>query len=202
MSDDFFRTRHSLLSRLRHPSRTKEWNEAWDQFFEKYAPLIYHWCKRRGLDSSTCDDACQKVLLKLNAYLKKYDKERTFRSWLNKIVNNVLNDVMRADAKQHSAIAIYAQLVSEAAKDELCNLLAGERDRELFEVAARVVQEALRATPLKWKAFELKEIEHKTGKEAAAALEISLKSVLRYRDEVNGLLKKEIATLQEQDDAP
>ena len=49
-----------------------------------YAPAIYRWCVRRGLQDTDAQDVTQQVLLQLATKLPAftYDPARSFRAWL------------------------------------------------------------------------------------------------------------------------
>ena len=51
-------TRPSLLLRLRNPRDS----EAWGTFVETYTPLVYAYCRRRGLQASDVADVTQEVM--------------------------------------------------------------------------------------------------------------------------------------------
>src|SRR4051794_19657995 len=83
-------TRASLLARLRDPRDA----EAWGQFVELYAPLIFGWGRRRGLQDADAADLTQEVLRAVAASLPAagYDPAKgAFRGWLYAVTRNKLN---------------------------------------------------------------------------------------------------------------
>src|SRR5438874_2224044 len=84
-------TRPSLLLRL----RDLQDRQAWGQFVEVYAPLIYGYMRKRGLQDADAADLTQTCLRQVAARVGslEYDPRRgTFRGWLFTIVRNRLRD--------------------------------------------------------------------------------------------------------------
>src|SRR5579871_3726775 len=84
-------TRPSLLFRLRDPRD----DQAWGQFVEVYAPLVYDFARRRGLQDADAADLTQNCLRQVAAHVGslEYDPRRgTFRAWLFTIVRNKVRD--------------------------------------------------------------------------------------------------------------
>src|SRR4051812_17853344 len=82
-------TRVSLLVRIR--DRGDE--EAWRQFVALYAPLVYGFARRRGLQDADAADLTQAVLRSVAtaAGRLEYDPRRgSFRSWLFTVTRNPL----------------------------------------------------------------------------------------------------------------
>src|ERR1700758_5358810 len=80
-------TRASLLIRLRDPHD----KEAWGQFVRLYAPVIYGFARKRGLQDADAADLMQDVLRSLATALGRldYDPVRgTFRGWLFTVTRN------------------------------------------------------------------------------------------------------------------
>ena len=88
-------TASSLLLRLRQGSDA----DAWAIFSEVYAPLIYRYCTRRGLQDADAADLTQIVFHALAGQVRSltYEPRRgTFRGWLYSVVRNqILNFVHR-----------------------------------------------------------------------------------------------------------
>src|SRR5438270_7260333 len=80
-------TRASLLVRLRDPHD----KEAWGQFVQLYAPVIYGFARKRGLQDADAADLMQEVLRSVSraAGRLEYDPSRgSFRGWLFTITRN------------------------------------------------------------------------------------------------------------------
>ena len=83
-------TRASLLIRIRNP----EDSDSWTQFGEVYAPVVFRFLTRRGLQEADAGDVTQNVLLEVAKSIQKfeYEPERgKFRNWLATIARRQLN---------------------------------------------------------------------------------------------------------------
>jgi RNA polymerase sigma-70 factor (ECF subfamily) len=85
-----------LLRRLREPAP----DAAWKRFVALYAPLIFHWGRRQGLDATDAADLVQEVLAVLVVKLPEFqhDPTRRFRGWLRTITVNKARDFHRRQA--------------------------------------------------------------------------------------------------------
>jgi RNA polymerase sigma factor (sigma-70 family) len=72
-------------------------HSAWTEFFKCYDPLIRHWCRGYGLESSTLDDLCQYIWVELAGRMRtyQYDPGRTFRGWLRAFCHSRAVDLLR-----------------------------------------------------------------------------------------------------------
>jgi RNA polymerase sigma-70 factor (ECF subfamily) len=93
-------TRPSLLVRIRDVGD----REAWRQFVEVYAPLVYKFARRRGLQDADAADLTQEVLQAVAGASKRlvYDPDRgTFRAWLYTVARNKLRNALLARQRRH-----------------------------------------------------------------------------------------------------
>src|SRR4051794_28075980 len=82
-------TRASLLVRLRDPQD----GEAWRQFVQLYASVVYGFARRRGLQDADAADLMQDVFRAVSAAIGRldYDPQRgSFRSWLYTVTRSKL----------------------------------------------------------------------------------------------------------------
>lgn len=79
-------TSESLLIRLNQPSDQK----AWSEFVRLYAPLIFYWARKTGVQVQDSRDIVQDVLAIVFQKLPefKYDASGSFRGWLRTITLN------------------------------------------------------------------------------------------------------------------
>src|SRR2546423_15156005 len=78
---EFPPTRASLLVRLRDPQD----GTAWAEFVDLYAPLVYGYARKQGLQDADAADLCQDVLRAVAGAVGRldYDPQRgAFRNWL------------------------------------------------------------------------------------------------------------------------
>jgi len=76
----------SLLERLRQPFEPA----AWERFVSLYAPLIFSWGRRVGLQEPDAADLVQEVFVTLLQVLPafSYDRHKSFRRWLRALTLN------------------------------------------------------------------------------------------------------------------
>src|SRR6516164_7256878 len=80
-------TRASLLVRILDAQDV----QAWNQFVEIYAPLVYGFARRHGLQDADAADVTQEVMQSVSkaAHKLEYDPERgSFRGWLFTVTRN------------------------------------------------------------------------------------------------------------------
>src|SRR3954452_14023800 len=92
-------TRPSLLVRIRDAAD----REAWRQFVELYAPLVYRFARRRGLQDADAADHAQDDLhaVARSSERLEYDPhKRTFRGWLFTVARSKLHTFLRRRERQ------------------------------------------------------------------------------------------------------
>ena len=94
-------TATSLIFRLQ-----KNDADAWRQFVELYAPLIFHWCHQLRLEAQDGADIMQEVFAVAAQAIGRYQKRTngTFRGWLWTITQNKIRDHFRKNARRPQAM--------------------------------------------------------------------------------------------------
>lgn len=74
---------------------------AWQAFANLYAPLIYHWCQRCGLQAADAADIGQDVFRAVLASIGAFRRQGSgsFRGWLRVITRNKVRDLLRERVK-------------------------------------------------------------------------------------------------------
>src|SRR5437870_10804180 len=127
-------TRPSLLVRLRDP---RDW-QAWGQFVDAYAPLVYGYARKHHLQDADAADLTQDVLRAVAGALGRlnYDPERgSFRAWLFTVVRNKLrNFLTRRGRCQGSGDSATQDLLNAvpAAADEDSSVWDLEYEKRVF----------------------------------------------------------------------
>src|SRR5688572_31131907 len=94
-------TRASLLVRLRDSDDAG----AWQEFVRLYAPVIYGFARKRGLQDADAADLMQEVLRSVSAaaHRLEYDPARgTFRGWLFTVTRNKVFNFL--EARSHRVV--------------------------------------------------------------------------------------------------
>jgi RNA polymerase sigma-70 factor (ECF subfamily) len=89
---------------------------AFAPLYERYAPIVYHYCLRRLSQPETASDAAAAVFARAIAALPRFqpDPKRqgsTFRSWLFTIAHNVVIDTRRR-TRHHVSLDASAEILS------------------------------------------------------------------------------------------
>ncbi|MCM8532960.1 MAG: sigma-70 family RNA polymerase sigma factor [Lentisphaeraceae bacterium] len=87
---EFCPTRHTLLVRVRN----KNDHKSWEEFVFYYEKFIYIICRKFGLGHHDCQEAVQKVLLKLWSQLPEFEYKQgsRFRGWVYTLTSFVVKD--------------------------------------------------------------------------------------------------------------
>ena len=94
-------TSESLLIRLRQPGD----QQAWSEFVRLYAPLIFSWARKTGIQVQDSRDIVQDVLSIVFQKLPefRYERSKSFRGWLRTITLNKHREYCRRTKRLVSA---------------------------------------------------------------------------------------------------
>jgi RNA polymerase sigma-70 factor (ECF subfamily) len=171
---------------------------AWDEFVQRYRPMIRAWCLKWHLQESDADDVVQEVLVKLLGAIRKYqyDPARSFRSWLKTVTQHALADFVAARRKNPRQLGspINAIAESDDARTDLEQQIEDAYDAELLELAMHRVKK--RVKPATWDSFRLTVIDGASGAQAARQLEIPVAHVFVAKHRVQKMLQEEVRILK------
>jgi RNA polymerase sigma factor (sigma-70 family) len=191
-------TRLSLLIRL----RDHQDQQAWSQFVELYAPAIYGYARKRGLQDADAADLTQTCLRQVAAHIGslEYDARRgSFRGWLFTIVRNRLRNFLDQPQRLHqgSGDSAIHRLLENQPDSEADEAEDWEREYQcsLLAWAAEQVRPQVQETT--WQAFWQTAIEGKSGKEVAATLGLSVAAVYLAKSRIVSRLQALIHEVQE-----
>ncbi|HEY7423473.1 MAG TPA: sigma-70 family RNA polymerase sigma factor [Gemmataceae bacterium] len=193
-------TRPSLLLRLR------DWQdqEAWARFVEVYAPLIYGYLRKRGLQDADAADLTQTCLRQVAAHVGslEYDPRRdSFRGWLFTIVRNKLRDFHDRPHRlyQGSGDSQVQRLLENTRAPEADEVGEWEREYQgsLFAWAAEQVRPSVQETT--WQAFWQTAVEGKSGKEVARSLGLTTAAVYLAKSRVMARLRTLVREVREEE---
>ena len=183
-------TRATLLIRIRDQAD----REAWSQFVEIYAPLIYGFGRNRGLQDSDAADLTQDVLRSVAGAISRLDydpRKGTFRSWLFTIVRNRLRNELKAKARREQASGdsgVAARIEAEPSReDDWETTWQRDHQQRLFAWAAAQVEAEVE--PRTWQAFWRTTVDGSSGKAAAEELGMTLASVYLAKSRVMSKLR-------------
>jgi RNA polymerase sigma-70 factor (ECF subfamily) len=188
-------TRPSLLVRIRDPHDT----ESWKTFVSVYSPVVYRFCRSRGLQDADAEDVTQEVLAEVAKSIGafRYQPQRgRFRDWLWTVTRRMLG---RFSKKRAGA-------VPGLPDEELDRVATGAADAEWTDdFNAQVLRTALdnvrpHFEAHTWRAFELTWLENRPAAQAAAELGMVIDAVYLAKSRVLKRLEQEFRELV--DDVP
>ena len=189
-------TRPSLLVRLRDPQD----QDAWRTFLELYAPLIYGYGRKNGLQDADAADFTQNVLQAVSTSIGRLDYEPakgTFRGWLFTLARNQLSKWRRTQHQPQGTgdTENVEQLAAVPAPDEAGDWWETEYKRQRFLLASQRVKPNVHADS--WNAFWQTAVEGRDAAQVAAELQMKVGALYTAKSRVLALIKKEIEKLEE-----
>ena len=110
-------TQPSLLLRIRQPADSA----AWQQFVELYAPLVYGFLRKQGLQDADAADVAQDVLRTVAQRIGEleYDRSRgSFRGWLFSVVNSRIMDFRRRHQRERALVVQAAADIAQQDRED------------------------------------------------------------------------------------
>jgi RNA polymerase sigma factor (sigma-70 family) len=190
------RTGSLLLLLLGNPSDA----DCWSAFVDRYAPKIYGWCRKRGLQEVDAEDVTQEVLTqlvqKLGAF--RYDPNKgSFRGWLKTLTHHAWCDFLEKRRRAGMGDAnpeVLARLETLEGREDLATALAEVFDLELLAEAEARVQ--LQVSPRDWKIFRSLAVDGRPGPDMARELGMTVTAVLMAKSRVQQKLRQEVRRLE------
>jgi RNA polymerase sigma-70 factor (ECF subfamily) len=189
-------TRPSLLVRVRDPRD----QEAWRTFLDLYAPLIYGFGRKSGLQDADAADLTQTVLTAVSTSIGRLEYEPdkgTFRGWLFGVARNQLGKWRRSQRQPAaSGDTLDRERLAEHPAPEANDWWEHEYKRQCFLVAAERVRPLV--NDVSWQSFWRTAVEGQAAAEVAAQLQLSVGALYTAKSRVLALVKKEIQALVEE----
>jgi RNA polymerase sigma factor (sigma-70 family) len=192
-------TRVTLLARLRDGKDADSWRE----FVALYAPVVYGFARKRGLQDADAADLMQDVLRSVAAHMPQLEYDRakgTFRGWLYTITRNKVYNFLNSQRRRPRGTgdsAAQQRLEQEPSRD-------GEPDadweREYQKRLADQAMERVRGEfqPTTWQAFWKTAVDGRGAQQVAAELKMSPGAVYVAKSRVLSRLREEVQMLQEE----
>jgi len=191
----FVTTRLSLLLRIRDHRDAQSWSD----FMQIYAPLVFRYARRMGLQEADAADVTQDVLRVVSESIDKFDYDRSvgrFRGWLKKVAFYTASQLKRRQQRQAAG--------HDSAVMDLAAADPGQADarfwdeaytQRLFELACERVRPKVQSNT--WDAFWATAVDSKDPRDVAEELKMNVGSVYVARNRVFARIKE---ALQELDD--
>jgi RNA polymerase sigma-70 factor (ECF subfamily) len=191
-------TSRSLLARVQADEP-----DAWERCVHLYAPLVFHWCRCRGVPREDAADLFQDVFRAVVANVRRFRKEHptdTFRGWLRQITENKIRDHFRRRNGEAQGVG------GSSARDRLAELpwpppapddLAPDDDAERALVGRALALIRGEFEERTWAAFWRTTVDGQTAKDVAAELAMSPGAVRVAKSRVLHRLREELGDATE-----
>jgi RNA polymerase sigma-70 factor (ECF subfamily) len=191
-------TRASLLVRLRDGGDVG----AWQEFVRLYAPVIYGFARKRGLQDADAADLMQDVLRSVSSAVHRleYDPIRgTFRGWLftvtrNKVFNFLESRSRRVQGSGDSRVQQRLEQHADANGDLSADWEADYQRTMAAQAMERVKKEFQTAT---WEAFLQTAVDGRAPAQVSARVGLSVGAIYVAKSRVIARLRQEIERMQE-----
>lgn len=189
-------TRASLIARLAGGCDAR----SWAQFVEIYAPLVFQFARRRGLQDADAADVTQEVLSGVSRAMSrgKYAAgQGTFRGWLFTIARNEVHSLLASRQRREQpggGTAAQLHLAAMPAPEEAADW-ESDYERQLLAWAAQQVRAEVQ--PQTWRAFERTAIDRASGEAVAAELGITIAAVYLAKSRVMKRLREIVREVEE-----
>jgi RNA polymerase sigma factor (sigma-70 family) len=183
-------TRPSLLVRIRDVHD----GESWREFVDTYTPLVYRYCRRKGLQDADAADVAQEVLTEVARCIRRfeYQPERgRFRDWLGTIARRRLARFLERKGRGPAAGGDSVGGLTAQPEAEWTD----EFNSHLMALALERVRP--RCEPATWAAFSRVWLDDRPAAEAAQELRLPIEAVYLAKSRVLKRLREELLSLAE-----
>ncbi len=107
-----------MLIRIKDPRNT----QAWSEFHELYAPLLYRYARSRGLSHEDAEDVrstCYEAIVRQIPHFDYDSQKGGFKAWLRTLVNRRVVDLLRRQRQATSVPLVEDLASSDGTADEL-----------------------------------------------------------------------------------
>jgi RNA polymerase sigma factor (sigma-70 family) len=192
-------TRVTLLARLRDGNDA----DAWREFVALYAPVVYGFARKRGLQDADAADLMQDVLRSVAAHMPQLDYDRakgTFRGWLYTITRNKIYNFLNSQRRRPRGSGdsgAQQRLEQEPSRD---GEPEADWEREYQKRLADQAMERVRGEfqPATWQAFWKTAVDGRGAQQVATELKMSPGAVYVAKSRVLSRLREEVQMLQEE----
>ena len=184
-------TPSSVLLRARANDR-----QAWDRLAALVGPLIYHWCRQWGLQSSDARDVGQEVLMVVLRKLDTFRKEKpsdTFRGWLRVIARHKFVDFVRTRQPVSGGSDVH-RMIEQAAEEPDPESMS-EETRLLHRQAVEMIRSE--CSEVHWQAFSRVVMDGQSAKDVAEELGISVNAIYLAKSRILRRIREDFADVLE-----
>ena len=168
---------------------------SWDEFYQKYSPIVKALAKFKGLNAADADDVCQQVMMQFFKQSKsfKFDPNiAKFRTYFGLIVNSKICGYFR-DNKETSTDDM--EWVPVDAETE--TLFMNEWRKAVLKEAEQELKQ--RVAPETFQAYELYAVQNRPVKKVAEYLDCSENQVYQAKKRCFKMMKEILLKMNETD---
>ena len=178
---------------------------AWERLVTLYAPLVYNWCRKWGLQPEDAENVGQETFLKLARGLPHFRRERpgdAFHGWLYRVARNCFIDYLRGQRTgvvgtggSDAALLLHSIPAESIAEEE--SYPSQAEKRFLYRKAVDLIRSEF--SEREWPAFYRVVIEERCPHDVAAELATTPNVIYlgksrilrRLREEFEGLIAED-----------
>lgn len=174
---------------------------AWRRLVDLYSPLLYEWCRRKGLQPEDAGDVAQEVFAAVAKSIESFRRDRpndSFRGWLWTITSNKIRDHFRklrghpeAEGGTNAQMR-WSELAEESFSQSTSSSPAGNRDsaeHRAIEIARASVEDRT------WQAFWRVTVEGEDVAAVAQELGITVQAVYDAKYRIRRKIRQELNRL-------
>ena len=168
---------------------------SWNDFYDKYSPIVKALAKFKGLDVAAADDICQQVMMQFFKQSKtfKFDPNiAKFRTYFGRIVNAKITNYYRKRGEVSSDEPEEIPVDSEEGNlfmDEWRKMVIKEAEQELKQ----------RVAPETFQAYELYAVQNRPVKKVAEYLDCTENQVYQAKKRCFAMMREILLAMNEQD---
>ena len=168
---------------------------SWNDFYDKYSPIVKALAKFKGLDAAAADDICQQVMMQFFKQSKtfKFDPNiAKFRTYFGRIVNAKITNYYRKRGELSSDEPEEIPVDSEEG-----NLFMNEWRKAVLKEAEQELKQ--RVAPETFQAYELYAVQNRPVKKVAEYLDCTENQVYQAKKRCFAMMREILLAMNEQD---
>jgi RNA polymerase sigma factor (sigma-70 family) len=192
-------TRNSLVERL------GDWEdrEKWQEFFDTYWRLIYGVARKSGLSDAEAQDVVQETVVSVAKNISRYDRKAgSFKSWLLQLTRwRIIDQVRKRSPAGASGNG------SDTGRTATIDRIPDTTGRKLEEIWDEEWKESLLAAAVErvkrkvnakhFQIFDCAVLKRWSAAKVASTLGVNVAQVYLVKHRIAGMLKREVAALDE-----
>ena len=196
--DDQYKTRQTLIQRV----RDDQTDRSWEEFVRIYQSYIHAVIFNMNISRDDADDIVQQVMIKVWQSVGKmeHDSSKRFRSWLSTVTTNCVRDFIRKRKADMARLEVAAQdetlsYLNSIRLPEIDEIIEQRWGFHIFNLALERIGELFQGRAVE---IFLLSLEGLPVEEIAAKMDLKENSVYRQKNRVKERLAQEIKQLREE----